>query len=60
MEKRKIDRRKQINGIAVNLVHSLDAAHRMRTIPSLLDEGVRHFAMVQSAFGRPRMRCGMF
>jgi DNA-directed RNA polymerase len=50
-EKRKLDKSKQIDGIVANLVHSIDAAHMMRTIHRLLDEGIRHFAMVHDSFG---------
>src|SRR5207302_2653613 len=50
-EKRKIDWRKQANGIVAHFVHSLDAAHMMRTIHRLQAEGVHHFAMVHDSFG---------
>jgi DNA-directed RNA polymerase len=50
-ETRKIDARKQADGIVAHLVHSLDAAHMMLTINRLHAEGVRHFAMVHDSFG---------
>jgi DNA-directed RNA polymerase len=50
-EKRKIDSRKQVDGIVAHLVHSLDAAHMMLTIHRLEAEGIRHFAMVHDSFG---------
>lgn len=50
-ETRKIDLRKQVDGIVAHLVHSLDAAHMMLTINRLHAEGVRHFAMVHDSFG---------
>jgi DNA-directed RNA polymerase len=50
-ETRKIDSRKQADGIVAHLVHSLDAAHMMLTIVRLLAEGVHHFAMVHDSFG---------
>src|SRR5579862_7832449 len=45
-ETRKIDLRKQVDGIVAHLVHSLDATHMMLTMVRLLAEGIRHFAMV--------------
>src|SRR5438094_5337908 len=50
-ETRKIDVRKQADGIVAHLVHSFDAAHMMLTVHRLLSEGVRHFAMVHDSFG---------
>jgi len=50
-ETRKIDARKQADGIVAHLVHSLDAAHMMRTTNRLHAEGLRHFAMVHDSFG---------
>ena len=50
-EKRKIDSRKQVDGIVAHFVHSMDAAHMMLTINRLEAEGVRHFAMVHDSFG---------
>jgi len=50
-ERRKIDVRKQADGIVAHLVHSLDAAHMMLTVQRLRTEGVHHFAMVHDSFG---------
>ena len=50
-DKRKIDVRKQVDGIVAHLVHSMDAAHMMRTINRLYAEGIRHFAMVHDSYG---------
>ena len=50
-ETRKIDARKQADGIVAHLVHSFDAAHMMLTMNRLQTEGVRHFAMVHDSFG---------
>jgi DNA-directed RNA polymerase len=50
-ETRKIDARKQADGIVAHLVHSLNAAHMMRTVQRLQSEGVQHFAMVHDSFG---------
>ena len=48
---RKIDWRKQVDGIVAHLVHSLDAAHMMLTVNRLHSLGLRHFAMVHDSFG---------
>jgi DNA-directed RNA polymerase len=50
-DKRKIDVRKQVDGIVAHLVHSMDAAHMMQTINRLYAEGLRHFAMVHDGYG---------
>src|SRR6266851_351260 len=50
-DKQKIDVRKQVDGIVAHLVHSMDAAHMMRTINRLYTEGIRHFAMVHDSYG---------
>jgi DNA-directed RNA polymerase len=50
-EKRKIDVRKQLDGIVAHLVHSMDAAHMMMTLNRLYAEGLRHFAMVHDSYG---------
>jgi DNA-directed RNA polymerase len=50
-ERRKIDVRKQADGIVAHLVHSFDAAHMMLTVYRLYSEGMRHFAMVHDSFG---------
>jgi DNA-directed RNA polymerase len=50
-DKRKIDVTKQVNGIVAHLVHSMDAAHMMRTTNRLHAEGIRHFAMVHDSYG---------
>jgi DNA-directed RNA polymerase, mitochondrial len=50
-DKRKIDVRKQVDGIVAHLVHSMDATHMMRTIHRLYAEDLRHFAMVHDSYG---------
>jgi len=50
-ERRKIDVRKQADGIVAHLVHSFDAAHMMLTVHRLFTLGIRHFAMVHDSFG---------
>jgi DNA-directed RNA polymerase len=49
--KRKIDSRKQADGIVAHFVHSYDAAHMMRTVIRLDREGIRHVAMVHDSYG---------
>jgi Autographiviridae RNA polymerase len=50
-EKRKIDPRKQADGIVAHFVHSHDAAHMMKTVIRLDSEGIRHVAMVHDSYG---------
>ena len=50
-ETRKIDPRKLADGAVAHLVHSLDAAHMMRTIVRLVAAGICHFMMVHDSFG---------
>lgn len=47
----KIDKRAQRNGISPNFVHSLDAAHMMRTVNYCLDEGMHSFCMIHDSYG---------
>jgi len=47
----KLDGRKQSAGISPNFIHSLDAAHMMRTINYSLDAGVSAFAFVHDSYG---------
>src|SRR5262249_51784449 len=55
-EKRKIDWRKQVDGIVAHFVHSMDAAHMMLTINRLYADGIRHFAMGPRQLRRPCLR----
>ena len=50
-EKRRIDVRKQVDGIVAHLVHSQDATHMMLTVNCLKREGIDHFAMVHDSYG---------
>jgi len=50
-DKRKIDVRKQVDGVVPHLIHSMDAAHMMLTLMRLQAEGLRHFAMVHDGYG---------
>ncbi len=43
--------KKQISGIAPNIIHSLDASALMLTVCKALKEGIDHFLMVHDSFG---------
>jgi len=47
----KLDGRKQSAGISPNFIHSLDAAHMMRTVVYCLERGVNSFAMIHDSYG---------
>lgn len=47
----KLDGRKQSAGISPNFIHSLDAAHMMRTVSYCRAEGMSHFAMIHDSYG---------
>jgi len=47
----KIDKRAQKNGISPNFIHSLDAAHMMRTVNYSLDVGLSSFCMIHDSYG---------
>lgn len=49
--RKKLNKRKQKSGIAPNFVHSMDAAHMMRTICRLHSEKCRHFAAIHDGYG---------
>lgn len=46
-----LDSRKQSSGISPNFVHSLDAAHMVRTVCYGRESGITHFAMVHDSYG---------
>ena len=46
-----LDKRAQRAGIAPNFVHSMDAAHLMRTVNAAVAEGIEDFAMIHDSFG---------
>jgi DNA-directed RNA polymerase, mitochondrial len=46
-----LSRRLQAQGIAPNFVHSMDAAHMMRTITMCREQGVTAFSMVHDSYG---------
>ncbi len=47
----KLNTRKQALGISPNFVHSLDAAHLMRTVLLCSQDGMRDFAMIHDSYG---------
>lgn len=47
----KLNTRKQSLGISPNFVHSLDAAHLMRTVLFCAQDGVEDFAMIHDSYG---------
>lgn len=47
----KVDKNRMRNGIAPNFVHSLDAAHMMRTINAAVKEGITCFACIHDDYG---------
>ena len=47
----KLNTRKQSMGISPNFIHSLDAAHLMRTVLFCVDDGLVDFAMIHDSFG---------
>lgn len=46
----KLDLRRQSTALAPNFVHSLDAAHLMRTVSRCRDEGIRSFALIHDSY----------
>lgn len=42
---------KQVNGIAPNFIHSMDATHLVLTVNKCLDEGITDFSMIHDSFG---------
>lgn len=49
--RQRLNKTKQRNGIAPNFVHSMDAAHMMRTICRLHSEKRGHFAVIHDGYG---------
>lgn len=47
----KLNGRKQALGISPNFVHSLDAAHLMRTVLFCVQDGMTDFAMIHDSYG---------
>lgn len=46
-----LDRRRQVNGIAPNFVHSLDAAALILTVAKAYSRGITKFAMIHDSYG---------
>ena len=46
-----VDARKQVNGIAPNIIHSLDACALMLAVCEAGQKGITHFSMVHDSFG---------
>jgi len=44
------DKTQQVNGIAANFVHSLDASHLAGTIDTAMDSGIKYFSMVHDSY----------
>jgi DNA-directed RNA polymerase len=51
VDEESINRRAQVNGIAPNFVHTLDAAHLMATVNELGKHDVHHVAVIHDSFG---------
>ncbi|UAK70957.1 DNA-directed RNA polymerase [Aeromonas enteropelogenes] len=51
VETRELDAHRQVNGIAPNVVHSLDSTHLLMTVAAAMDEGIKHFALIHDSFG---------
>lgn len=47
----KLSARRQALGISPNFVHSLDAAHLMRTVMLCAQDGMKDFAMIHDSYG---------
>jgi len=48
-----IDKHAQVNGIAPNFIHSLDASHLQLTVLNSRKGGIKHFALIHDSFGCP-------
>lgn len=46
-----VDKNRQRNAVAPNIIHSFDAAHMMMTIDSCREAGIEDFALVHDSFG---------
>lgn len=51
VEQRKLDSKRQANGISPNFIHSMDAAHLMGVANRCHDHGIRSLAVVHDSFG---------
>jgi len=50
-DKEELSRRKQMQGLAPNVVHSLDSSHCMKTILACKNEGINSLSMVHDSYG---------
>jgi DNA-directed RNA polymerase len=48
-----IDKTAQVNGIAPNFIHSMDACHLQLTVLNAKARGINHFALIHDSFGCP-------
>lgn len=48
---KELDAKKQGKGAAPNFVHSLDAAHLIKTVDACVDAGIQDFMMIHDAYG---------
>lgn len=53
-----LDVRKQVNGVAPNFVHSMDAAVLVKTVNSAAAVGVNDFVMVHDSYGTTAAKAG--
>lgn len=51
IEQRKLDSKRQANGISPNLIHSMDASHLMGVANRCYDHDIRSLAVVHDSFG---------
>ncbi len=54
-----VNSRKQINAVAPNLIHSLDAAALMMTVVAGSHEGISQWAMIHDSYGTLPADCGL-
>lgn len=55
----KLATRKQALGISPNFVHSLDAAHLMRTVALCKQDGIQAFSMIHDSYGTHAGQCAL-
>jgi len=51
IDQRKLDSKRQANGISPNFIHSMDASHLMAVANRCHDHGIRSLAVVHDSFG---------
>lgn len=50
-DERQVDRRRQVDGISPNVIHSLDAAMLMLTVSKLKAQGIHSYALIHDSYG---------